>query len=153
MFTFFAGKLSEQIAAEEVNEKENVEIVKAVTEKEKKSSNNRYYFFENQRNIFLIGCLICILKSYYFSYGKCVYYTFFHHKSLKIVPNQTCTAQPSRMSHFGELPDVVGGYFTKFLRKCQKSPFLGAKCTNLVNLAETRFQCYQMTALLDMNIF
>ena len=22
--------------------------------------------------------------------------------------NQTCTAQPSRMSHFGELPDVVG---------------------------------------------
>ena len=35
------GKLSEQIPAEEVIEKENVEIVKAVTEKEKKSSNNR----------------------------------------------------------------------------------------------------------------
>ena len=57
------------------------------------------------------------------------------------------------MSHFGELPDVVGGYLTKNLRKCQKSPFLGAKCTNLVTLAETRFQCYQMTALPDMNIF
>ena len=66
---------------------------------------------------------------------------------------QTYTAQPSRMSHFGELPDVVGGYLTKNLRKCQKSPFLGAKCTNLVTLAETRFQCYQMTALPDMNIF
>ena len=57
------------------------------------------------------------------------------------------------MSHFGELPDVVGGYLTKKLRKCQKSPFLDAKCTNLVTLAETRFQCYQMTALPDMNIF
>ena len=66
---------------------------------------------------------------------------------------QTCFCQPSRMSHFGELPDVVGGYLTKNLRKCQKSPFLGAKCTNLVTLAETRFQCYQMTALPDMNIF
>merc|ERR1712140_152954 len=66
---------------------------------------------------------------------------------------QTCTAQPSRMSHFGELPDLVGGYLTKNLRKCQKSPFLGAKCTNLITLAGTRFQCYQMTALPDMNIF
>ena len=70
-----------------------------------------------------------------------------------VCSTQTCTAQPSRMSHFGELPDVVGGYLTKNLRKCQKSPFLGAKCTNLVTLAETRFQCYQMTALPDMNIF
>ena len=32
---------------------------------------------------------------------------------------QICTAQPSRMSHFSELPDVVGGYLTKNLRKCQ----------------------------------
>ena len=64
-------------------------------------------------------------------------------------PHQTCTAQPSRMSHFGELR-----YLTKNLRKCQKSPFLSAKCTNLVTLAGTRFhQCYQMTALPDMNIF
>ena len=56
---------------------------------------------------------------------------------------------PSRMSHFGKLPDVVGGYLTK----CQKSPYLGAKSTNLVTLGGTRFQCYQMTALPDMNIF
>ena len=61
--------------------------------------------------------------------------------------------KPPECQHFGELPDVVGGYLTKNLRKCQKSPFLGAKCTNLVTLAETRFQCYQMTALPDMNIF
>ena len=54
------------------------------------------------------------------------------------------------MSHFGELPDVVGGYLTKNLGKCQKSPFLGAKCTNLVTLAGTRFQSYQMTALPDI---
>ena len=66
---------------------------------------------------------------------------------------QTFTARPSRMSHFAELPDVVGGYLTKNLRKCQKSRFLGAKCTNLVTLAETRFQCYQMTALPDIEHF
>ena len=40
------GKLSEQIPAEEVIEKENVEIVKAVTEKEKKTSNNRYHKYK-----------------------------------------------------------------------------------------------------------
>ena len=43
--------------------------------------------------------------------------------------------------------------FEIFFKKMEKTPFLGAKCTNLVTLAETRFQCYQMTALPDMNIF
>ena len=57
---------------------------------------------------------------------------------------QTCTAQPSRMSHFDELPDVVGGYLTKILRKCQKSPFPGAKCTNLVALKSGFSQIYQV---------
>ena len=37
-----------------------------------------------------------------------------------VCSKQTCTAQPSRMSHFGELSDVVGGYLTKHFAKMPK---------------------------------
>ena len=40
-----------------------------------------------------------------------------------------------------------------FLRKCQNRQFFDGKCTNLVTLVETEFQCYQIAGLPDMNIF
>ena len=45
------------------------------------------------------------------------------------------------------------GYWWNFLRKCQNCQFFDGKCTNLVTLVETEFQCYQITGLPDMNIF
>ena len=51
------------------------------------------------------------------------------------------------------LPDVFVDVWQMFLGKCQKSPFFDVKCTNLVTLAESGFQRYQITALPDMNIF
>ena len=40
-----------------------------------------------------------------------------------------------------------------FLRKCQNRQFFDQKCTTLVTLVETGFQCYQIAGLPDMNIF
>ena len=70
-----------------------------------------------------------------------------------ITINQTCMAQMARMSQFGELHYVFVDIWRKFLRKCQNSQFFVGKCTNLVTLVETEFQCYQIAGLPDMNIF
>ena len=43
---------------------------------------------------------------------------FFQHH-LEKDTNQTCFCQPSRMSHFGELPDVV---YQKLLKEFKKKP-------------------------------
>ena len=48
---------------------------------------------------------------------------FFQHH-LEKDTHQTCFCQPSRMSHFGELPDVV---YQKLLKKFKKKP----KITNI----------------------
>ena len=45
------------------------------------------------------------------------------------------------------------GYLMKFFEKMPKLPFFDGKCTNLVTLVETEFQCYQIAGLPDLNIF
>ena len=74
-----------------------------------------------------------------------------HTKKLAFL--QTYMAQMARMSQFGELPDVFVDIWQFFLRKCQNRQFFDRKCTTLVTLVETGFQCYQIAGLPDMNIF
>ena len=49
--------------------------------------------------------------------------------SIEINHHQTCFCQPSRMSHFRKLPDVVCQKLLKNSRKSQKSQIFDKKCS------------------------
>ena len=48
---------------------------------------------------------------------------------------------------------LISKLLGRMVQKCQNHQFFDRKCTNLVILVETEFQCYQIAGLPDMNIF
>ena len=63
-------------------------------------------------------------KTLFFFREMFVYKKIFVYFYTEFVYMQTCFCQPSRMSHFGELPDMV---YQKLLKKFKKKP----KITNI----------------------